>query len=424
MKAAGALALAAVLLAGCARAGTRAHDSQTLTIVQQREPLSLNPAMDNGTSSTQWGLLLFSYLVKFDDRDRLVGDVAAQVPSLANGGISKDGRTITYHLRAGVRFSDGVPLTARDCVWSIRAIQNPANDVQSRYGYDRVVAADAPDDRTLVLHLKAPFAPLTTIVLAPQGFPILPAHVLSKYPNFNDVAFNGAPVGSGPYVVRSWNRGDRVELRANPYYFRGKPKIDRMVVRFVADSTTAIDQLRTGEADGFFNDQDLGNYPILRAVPGVRTTGRPMNAVGALIFNTRDPLTADTRVRHALAQGFDIATTVAKAYRGALDAKQAGRGLFIWAYDPAAYPDVAYDPARAARLLDAAGWVRGSDGVRRKGGRSLDLLLIVQAATPGDAVVANVIAKAEEAIGARVEIKAFSANQFVAPASLGGPVYG
>jgi peptide/nickel transport system substrate-binding protein len=425
MKALAAIVVGAALLAaGCTRAGSGVVDRHTLTIVQQREPVSLNPALENGTSSAEWGLLLFSYLVKFDDRGQLVGDAATQVPTLANGGISKDGLTLTYHLRAGLRFSDGVPVTVRDCVWSIHAIQNTANNVQTRYGYDRIVRADAPNDHTLVLHLVKPFAPLLTLVLAPGGFPILPAHILAKYPNFNHVAFDSAPVGSGPYVVQSWSRGDRVEMRANPYYYRGTPKIPRLVVRFVGDSTTAIDQLQTGEADGFFDDQDLGNYPILRAVRGVRTTSEPMNAVGALVFNTTDPITSDPRVRHALAEAIDIHSMIAKAYRGALDSAGAGRGLFVWAYDPHAYPDIPFDSAQAARLLDRAGWLRGADGIRRKNGQPFDILLAIQAQTPGDAIVANVIAQAELAIGVHVSIRAFNVNQFSAPANLGGPVYG
>lgn len=414
----------AAAFCGCARYGRPAHAPSELTIVQQREPGSLNPALENGTSSTEWGMLLFQYLVKYDDRGRLIGDAAVDVPSLANGGISRDGRTVTYHLRPGLRFADGTPLTAADCVWSIRAVQNPANDVQTRYGYDHVVSAEAPNARTLVLHLASPFAPLLTLVLAPQGFPILPAHLLATSPDFNHIPFDAMPIGSGPYVVTTWHRGDRVEMRANPYYYRGVPKIATITVRFASDPNTAVNQMQTGEADGLFDDEDLGNYPVLRAIRGVRTTSDPIDGVGALIFNTQDPVTSDPRVRHAIAQAIDIPGTTARAYRGALASKAAGRGLFIWAFDPSAYPDIPYDVAGANALLDRAGWKRGPDGVRMKDGRPLDLLFAIQSQTPGDQIIGNVVAQAGRAVGARITLKAYGVTQFVAPAAMGGPVYG
>jgi peptide/nickel transport system substrate-binding protein len=425
-----ASACALALLCGCSPAaqrggvGTGTSAPDTLVVAQQREPASLNPALENGTSSTQWGELLFQYMVKYDDRGQLVGDAATAVPTLQNGGISKDGATITYHLKRGLRFADGVPLTAKDAAWSVDAINDPRNNPQSRFAYDVVRKAEAPDDDTLVLHLKRPFAPLLTVVLAPQGFPILPKHLLASLHDFNHIPFNAMPVGSGPYVVTKWQRGDRVQMRANPYYYAGKPKIERIDVRFVPDPNTAMNLLRTKEVGGEFTDQDLGNYPLLQKIPGVRVERTPMNAVGSIIFNTRDPLTSDPRVRHALAMAIDVPSMMQKTYRGAVAASAAGRGLFIWAYDPKAYPDIPYDPGNARKLLDDAGWKLGSDGVRHKDGKSLDVLFIMQAATPGDTIVGNEVTQYEKAVGVGVTLKAFNIAQLVAPVSQGGPVYG
>jgi peptide/nickel transport system substrate-binding protein len=419
--------VALALLFGCAPAAqptAGGASGDTLVIAQQREPASLNPALENGTSSTQWGDLLFQYMVKYDDRGQLVGDAAADVPSLQNGGISKDGMTITYHLRPGLKFADGVPLTAHDAAWSVDAINDPHNNPQSRFGYDVVRKAEARDDTTLVLHVKRPFAPLLTVVLAPQGFPILPKHLLANLPDFNHIPFNSMPVGSGPYVVTRWSRGDRVEMHANPYYYAGKPKIERIDVRFIPDPNTAMNLLRTGEVGGEFTDQFLGNYPLLQTIPGVHVERTPMNAVGSIIFNTRDPLTSDPRVRHALAMAIDVPSMMQKTYRGAVTTRAAGRGLFIWAYDPKTYPDIPYDPQRAGALLDAAGWKLGIDGVRRKDGKPIELLFIMQAATPGDTIIGNAVAQYEKAVGVGVTLKAFNIGQFVAPVSEGGPVYG
>lgn len=400
--------LLTALLTACARP-TPPNTVTQLSIAQQREPMSLNPALENGQSSTEWGFLLFSYLVKYDDRGNLIGDVATQAPSLANGGISKDGLTVTYHLRKGVRFADGTPLTARDCVWSIDAINDRANNVQSRYGYDRVASANAPNDSTLVLHLKEPFAPLLTLVLAPQGFPILPRHLLARYPDFNHLDFDAKPIGSGPYVVDRWIRGDRVVMHANPYYFKGKPSIDHLTVRFVPDPQTATNLLQTHEVQGYFNEQDYSQYPLLLKLAGYRVRSSPVSGVGAFIFNTQGAALRDPQVRHAVAQAIDMDSVVRKAYRGAVSATHPGPGLFFWAYDPNAYPDIPYNPDAARRVLQ---------------GRNLELQLIIQAATPGDAIVANSVVQYERAAGVRATIKQFNITQFVAPANEGGPVYG
>jgi peptide/nickel transport system substrate-binding protein len=414
--------LLALFVGSCA--AHRALPGSVLTIGQQQEPISLNPALENGQRSTQWGELLFSYLVKYDDHGRMVPDAATEVPSPANGGISKDGLTITYHLRRGIRFADGVPLTAHDCAWSIAAINDPQNNVQSRYGYDRIASARAPDDRTLVLKLKARFAPIVSLVLAPQGFPILPAHLLARYPNFNDLAFNEQPVGSGPYVVDRWVRNDRVEMHANPYYFLGKPAIERIVVTFIPNPAEAANQLATGEIAAYFNEQDYSQYRVLRTLRGVRVLDAPTSAVGALIFNTQRAPESDDGVRQALTDAIDVPALVDKAYAGALDSREAGRGLFLWAFDPGAYPDTRYDPARARMLLEREGWQLGVDGIRRKNGVALDLVLAIQSGILGEEIAASEIAQYERAIGARVTIKSYNVTLFGAPAALGGPVYG
>jgi peptide/nickel transport system substrate-binding protein len=129
-------------------------------------------------------------------------------------------------------------------------------------------------------------------------------------------------------------------------------------------------------------------------------------------------------VRRALAEAIDIKSIVAKAYRGAVASPQAARGLFFWAYDAQAYPDIPYDPPHARRLLDAAGWKAGPDGIRHKNGVALALQMIIQAATPGDAIVGNATTQYERAVGASVSLKQFNITQFVAPANEGGPVYG
>ncbi|MGZ3504485.1 MAG: ABC transporter substrate-binding protein, partial [Vulcanimicrobiaceae bacterium] len=214
------------------------------------------------------------------------------------------------------------------------------------------------------------------------------------------------------------------EMRANPHYWQGVPKIKNVEIRFVADPNTAINLLKTHEVDAYFDNLDYGNWPILKTIADVNVTSTPIDAVGAIIFNTQDPLTRDPRVRRALAEAMNIPALVAKTYRGSLDGRNAGKGLFIWAHDPHAYPDIPYDPQRAGTLLDDAGWKMGADGVRHKDGKRLDLLFIIQAATPGDEIIGSAVQAYEKAVGVNVTLKQFNVTQFVAPANLGGPVYG
>jgi peptide/nickel transport system substrate-binding protein len=415
--------LFSMVLASCSSAS---HDGQSATfkIVQQYEPRSLNPALESGPVTSELAFFFFSYLLKYDDAGRLIPDAATAVPSLSNGGISRDGRTITYHLHRGIRFSDGATLSAEDCVWSINAINDRANNVQDRYGYDVIERAEAPDPSTLVLHLKMRFAPIIATVLSAGGVPILPKHVLAHAPDFNRGSFNTAPVGSGPYVLVEWIRGDRIALRSNPLYWRGKASIERIDLQFVANPQTAINLLQTHEVDGYHNAGADSNFNILSRLPGYHVTSMPVSVAGGIIFNTQSGVTSDARVRHALAEAIDVRGLIAKTYHGGVTSADAGRAIFSWAYDRTAYPDVPYNPRHARELLEAAGWKVGPENVRLKNGAALSVLLIVQAGTPGDAVLANSIVEYERAIGASVTIKQFSSAQMVAPSSGGGPVYG
>lgn len=399
-------ALVLVVLCACSR-GTAPSDR--IVVIQEREPISLNPALEHSAAQTEWGMLLFNYLLKFDNHEHLVPDVATEVPTLGNHGISADGKTITYHLRNDVRFADGTRLTARDCVYSIQAMQNPADLVKTRYAYDRIVKAEAPNDTTLVIHLREPFAPLFTVVLAPQGSPILPAHLLAKYPNFNHLGFDEQPIGGGPYVVKHWYHGDRVEMDANPLYFRGKPHIEHLTVRFVPDPATGINQMRTHEADVFYNNYDLASVQQLQAVPNTTTMLTPVNAVGALIFNTTDPSLRDPAVRRALAQAIDAQTLLAKAYHNVVVAPNAGRGLFQFAYDPRYPLNFPYTPAQARALLAP---------------RHLHVQLSYTSTLGGDNTVASLIAQQERAAGVDFSIRAYQILHYMAPAAAGGPIYG
>ena len=313
----------ALLVAGCARPGGNTRDH--LTIVQTQDFPSLDPIFVSGVGGQELAALLYSYLVKFDDRGELIPDAAIEVPTRANGGISPDGLQIVYHLRPGIRFSDGSSLTSFDVAETIGHVAFPGSDAPSRVAFDDIAAISTPDAMTVKIFLRTPYAPIVLYLCGPgNAVPILSGRQLAGHAHMRGTILDSAPIGSGPYRVDRWLRGERVELRANPYYFGGTPKIERITILPVPSSVTAYQMLRTGEANAYVNADD-SQFAELSALPGERTESVPIDGTGALIFNTTQPALADARVRRALTQGLDIAAdrqqnaawaAIARAIRG------------------------------------------------------------------------------------------------------------
>lgn len=399
-------ALLTLGLAACSQAGGRHTSGSTLVFTGLAgEPDSLNPMLSNEADELNFSHLYMSYLVENDDRGNVIPEVAEAVPTLANGDISADQQTIVYHLRPHVRWQDGRPLTARDVVFSFRAIVNPRNDVPTRVGYQEVQAIRAIGERTVVVRLRRRFSPFVQYFFGPQGVgAIMPEHILAAVTDLNHAAYNQRPLGSGPYRVADWRRGDAVTLEANPFYWRGKPRIARLVYRIVPDPNTRLQLLRTGEADAYF-DVDPQLLPQVRTLSTVRLALTPVNDLHVLRFNLGDPALRDVAVRRAIAMAIDRKTLIAAATHGsgiAIDADQPSNG---WAYD-AATPAIAYDPAAARKLLR---------------GRALDLTLaIAPQIINGSQLVATILQENLRKIGVRVTVKQYPSGMFYATPALGG----
>ncbi|HUA10189.1 MAG TPA: peptide ABC transporter substrate-binding protein [Candidatus Acidoferrales bacterium] len=410
----------ALLAASCSQPGST-RDRDRLIIVQTQDFQSLDPVFVSGVGGQELASLIYSYLVKFDDRGELVPDAATEVPSRANGGISADGRTITYHLRPGVRFSDGSALTAFDVAETIGHVAFPGTDAPSRVAFDDIAAIATPDEHTVKVYLREPYAPILVYLCGPgNAIPILPARLLQGHVRLHTTGLDSQPLGSGPYKVDRWLRSERLELSANPYYFGGKPKIGHLTILPVPSSTTAYTMLRTGEADAYVNADD-SQYALLAALPGKRTEEIPIDGTGALIFNTSVRALADPRVRRALTEALDVQSIVDKTLLGKGRARDPGRGLFEWAYDPRAYAMPGYDPADAARLLANAGWRMGPDGLRHRHGAVLALDIIARADKPSALQMATQIQAQERSLGVRITIRRLAVDALVAP---DGPLYG
>ena len=294
------------------------------------------------------------------------------MPTLENGGIGRDGLTITYHLRHGVRWQDGAPFTSHDVQFTYRAIMNPKTLVSTRHGWDVLARVDTPDPYTAVFRLKHAFAPAVHTFFAHSDAPyfVLPAHLLEKYPDLNRVPFNTLPVGTGPFKVVRWVRGDHIDYVPNDEYFLGKPKLRRIVLHFVPDENTITNQVRAHELDWFaFATPRL--YPQLKAIAGVDVHLVAFNANDAILFNTKAPPFDDPRIRRAVGLAIDKPLIVKEATYGTTVAATEDLPSFMWAYDPHAGTAVRDLPAARA-LLDAAGWQRRARRYAREGRPAAD----------------------------------------------------
>ncbi|HTU68823.1 MAG TPA: peptide ABC transporter substrate-binding protein [Candidatus Baltobacteraceae bacterium] len=416
-RAAMVLVLVALAVAGCTtQQAARQHlasGALVAAVQQEPEPRGLDPLLLEGMDAYIYSEVLYSYLTRYEPDGRSVGDLASSVPSVANGGVSADGTRVTFHLRHGVRWQDGTPVTARDVVFTYRAVMNPANDVQERYGFDLVSSCTAPNRYTVVITLRRPFAPIIGFFFGgDSNYPILPAHLLAGLANVNNAAFNAGPVGSGPYRLKEWERGDHLAFSANASYYAGKPKIEQLVLPFIPQDSTVIQELQTGEVDAAFL-LDPSRIAELRAIPDHRVIVTPVPWFYALGFNLQNPQLADHAIREALALAIDRRTLTRKITLGVDDADTAMRGLFTWAFDPHA-DTLAYDPARAAALLTQDGWMPGPGGIRTKGGRRLHFELAFPAGEDITTRLATAIAAAERSVGVDVSLRAYPRVQYIA----------
>jgi peptide/nickel transport system substrate-binding protein len=421
----GVAALRAVLLAvalGLSAMGSADVRSAepVLRIGMSTEPNSLSPLFALSDYEEAVDRLIFDVLVSVsDDGHSFVPRLAAIVPTLANGGIARDGRTITYHLRRNVRWHDGAPFTSSDVAFSYRAIMNPANNVPNRHGYDEIAGVSTPDAYTVVFRMKRTYAPaITTLFSDAAPNPILPAHLLARYPDLNRVDFNTHPVGTGPYRFMRWDHGSAIELSANDDYYLGAPKIARVSVRIVPDETTMVNQLRTHELDMML-EGSVTAYGQLRTVPSVRVhLTRTHAATNLLINQTRSDLT-DVRVRRAIAAAIDKAAIVRDVTFGAATVATQDLPSFLWAYDARAVGET-YDPAHARALLASAGWRAGADGIAARGGHRLSFVLAFAQNNASGRVIAVQLQSYLRVVGIEVQLKGYASSLMFAPYSAGG----
>ncbi len=408
--------LSALLLSACAGSGrlppgvvvfNLAADPTTL------DPLFMHP--DASSVEQQVDRLLFEPFIDIDSKGRPIPELLSEIPTVQNGGISADGRTIRYRLRPNVRWSDGTPVTSADVLFTLRAILDPRNPVRSHEGYDLIDRATAPDAHTVVFHLRHAWAPAVMTYFS-YGFSpqfVLPAHVLRVQAPLEESSFGSDPsVVDGPYRFVSWARGVDIRLAANPRYWRGEPKVRSLDLRIIPDPSTNMLMLQSGQLD--WNLVAPVQWALLRGKPGIDFVRVPTAVVAGIAINLSHPPLDDVRVRRALAMAIDRAGIARRITLGQYPVTNMLQPQFSWAYNPAVR-EPSFDPRGAAALLDADGWRRGPGGIREKNGRRLQLVYVAFPETASGVRIATEVQDELRRVGIGVTIKSISNAQLFLP---------
>lgn len=390
-----------------------------LRLASTEEPDSLDPLLSNSDAAIQAESLLFAPVLRYDDHGELVPELATEVPTLENGGIAADGKTIVLHFRRGAVWSDGAPLDARDLRFTWRAVMNPRNDTRLRTGWDDIAAIDLPDRYTAVVKLREPYAAILGIfALGGAGYPPLPEHLLGRLPDLNRAGFNARPISSGPWLLAAWHHGAALEFAANRRYWRGAPKIPRISLRFIPNADTLFAALQTHEIDV---DESIAENQIerLAGLDGIRSEKTLTANFRYLGINCRNPILSNVRVRRAIAAAVDWDAVNQTIYHGYNERAVSDIVPTSWAAP--AIAQRRYDPGIARALLAAAGWDPGPDGIRMRDGVRLALSISSTNAKPANVQAEVQIQQQLRAVGIDLTIKNYPASLLFAR---NGPIYG
>ena len=423
-----ALVLFSVLaLSSCTRIGSQGGGSGlqawtmpgTLRWADGEDLDNLNPLLSTQTLVNDLSAFTMGYFFVFDDRNRPVPSLALAVPTRENGGISRDGRSLTFRLRRGVVWHDGAPFSSADVAFTVAKILDPKTNVLTRRGWEEIERVDTPNPYTAVFRLRRPYAPFLNVFFTPVGNPaILPKHLLDHVADINKAPYNALPVGLGPFKYVRWDRGSQVVMEAFDRWWGGKPKLQRVIFKVIPDANTDLAQLRSHELDAYVR---APNYqaPQLADIAGVKTIEYDTTSFGHFDFNVTSPLLSDARVRQALIYGADLDTMWDKVDHRIGRREWTPISHLSWAYD-SDVPRYPFDLAKAAALLDQAGWSMGADGLRHKGDLTMRLKIVGNVGNLGLDARVLILQNAYKKLGVALEYFRYPTNTLFAGYAAGG----
>jgi peptide/nickel transport system substrate-binding protein len=333
-------------MVGLCVACARKADTNTFVMIIENSPTSLDPRVGTDAQSQRIYKLVFDALVQKDEHFNLK-------PMLAESWEIPDPLTYIFHIRRGVTFHDGRPLTARDVKYTLDSMRNGTVRTPKAATFRPIKSIETPDDYTVVIHLSEPFAAMLWNV-SDGAIGIVPAGADDK--------FNRAPIGSGAFRFVGQEQDKDVVIARNDRYWGAEPHIERVDFIVVPDTTTRALELRKGSADAAINALTSDTVLALQREPTLDVTTAPGTIYTYLAPNLRDPILKDARVRQAIAYAIDRDQIIQYIWRGFARPANSILPPQHWAYDAdaARYP---HDPARARQLLDAAGYPE-RNGVR------------------------------------------------------------
>ncbi len=341
---------ATICLVSCG-AGQAKPQPGTVVFAIESTPVNLDPRIGTDAQSEYLDGLMFDSLVQRNDAMEMV-------PDLAESWQTPDPLTYIFHLRPGVRFQDGQPLTSADVVYTFDSILSGAVKTPKLGSFSIIQSVTAPDPATVIFHLRRPYESfLWDMARGAIGIVPRPGTPAGAY----DPAEH--PIGTGPFRFVSEVPGEEVVLERNPYYFGAEPKIQRVIFRVIPDATTRALELRKGSVDVAMNSLTPDMVDALGKMRGIRVTNEPGTIVRYVAYNCADPILRHARVRRALAYATDRQQIVRYLLRGQARVAHNLLPPGNWAYDEN-IPQYPFDPARADRLLDEAGLPRGPNGIR------------------------------------------------------------
>ena len=359
------------------------------------EPSTLVPILASDSASADICGLVFNGLVKYDRDLQLIGDLAERW-EVRSGGLE-----ILFFLRKGVRWHDGKPFSASDVAFTYQRLIDPTVPTPYRGDFERVSSLEVLDDWTLRVRYKEPFAP----ALSSWGMWIMPRHLLENQ-DLTTTSFKENPIGTGPFRFHRWVRGDRIELKANPDYFEGRPYLDWTIYRIIPNQATLFLELQAQGID----ETGLTPLQFQRMTDTPRFTHSfqkfryPSFGYAYLGYNLRDPKFQDIRVRQAINLAIDKKEIIRGVLLGLGEESTGPFPKESWAYDPSIQAS-AFDPEKAKALLFSAGWKdTNGDGVLDRNGVPFEFTLLTNQGNLSRELAAQIIQRRLQAVGIQVKI--------------------
>lgn len=365
MGAAGAGLMApSVLGRDRALAANTALDGQ-LVLGFSQEPTVFNPLMPHIEVDEGIYYAVFDPLFDFDPDGNFFPLLAAEVPTVENGGISADGLTWKVKLKDGVKWHDGKPFTAEDVKFTLELPMEEGFRSFRSTGYSLIKDITVISPTEIGWTMTQPFAPMAAILASTF---VIPKHAFEGVADKNTAPFNNAPIGTGPFIWKERMAGDHIELTGNPDYHGEGPFLKTLIIKYIPDLNVLYTQFKSGDIDvAGLQWISPDHYDEAKTLPG-----KVVEVAGTATFesfglNMLRKQFQDPAVREALYAAIDKQSIIEALYYGIPSTTETYMPQQSFYYNPD-LPKHEYSLDRANKLLDDAGWAKGSDGIRAKDG--------------------------------------------------------